>query len=141
MLNTITDREIHDVVNLKSSQIGILTYKHGEDDKITPCATGYKNLIMIMTCFYWYSKSISYMIDPDWGNVDCDDFEKYRIEIYCPDAPHQSGDKGHTILTCIPPLTSTKRENKGSLSDQFMKGIRRDASIFPILKEEKQFDD
>ena len=141
LLNTITYRDIRDVLNLMSSQIDTLTYKPGDDDKITPLATGYKNLIMIVKSFYWYLKSISHIIEPDWGNVECDNFEEYQMNIYYPDAPHQSGEKSHTTSTRIPPLTSTKRENKGSPFDQFMRGIKRDTSIFPILKEENHFDD
>ena len=141
LLTTITDRDIRDVINLKGSQIDTLTYKHGDDEKLTPLATGYKNLITMVKSFYWYSESISKPIEPDWSNVGCDEFEEYRMKIYCPDAPHQSATGAKIPSAHLPTSTFTNRENKGSLVDQFMKGIKRDASIFPVLKEEKQFDD
>ena len=84
--------------------------------------------------FYWYSKSISNAIEPDWSHVACDEFEEYRMNIYCPDAPHQSASETKIPSARVPTSTFTNRENKGSLVDQFMKGIERDASIFPVLK-------
>ena len=59
LLTTIIGRDIRDVLNLKSSQIDTLAYKHGDDEKLTSLATGYKNLITMVKSFYWYSESIS----------------------------------------------------------------------------------
>ena len=63
--------------------------------------------------FYWYSKSISNAIEPDWSNVGCEEFEEYRMKIYCPDAPHQNANEtkipSARVPTSTDPVSNFKR--------------------------------
>ena len=74
--------------------------------------------------------------------MEINDFQMYRMDQYDPNNPHMRPLKitavGKHPTKAVMPSTMVKTI---SPIDQFNKGIKRDASIFPILKEGKQFDD
>ena len=142
--NAIVNKDIRLVMNLTPMDISTLVYQHKDDIKYTPLAVGYKNLIRCVQSFYWYRKGEENDIDSSWSNVDIDSFEQYRMNEFDSADPHTRPSK-ITGSLFSPPSQLVSRgtaEHKTlSLVDQFKKGIKRDASVFPVLKEGRQFDD
>jgi len=129
-----------------------------------PIARGSICLIMIFIdyCSYRYAKS-----DPitDWTTVTQDQFNKFRLldnYIYAKKTPGKTQftkdpnpvviDEYYQVpqpptvmnangpVTRPPPTVPQPNYCTPNLQDQFMKGIKRDPSLFPTLKDEKFHD-
>jgi uncharacterized pyridoxamine 5'-phosphate oxidase family protein len=66
--------------------------------------------------------------DEDWIKLTCEDFDKFR------------SDPSNRVLPTSPSPISSCGSSSFSMVEQFKKGIKRDPSLFPTLKDEKYND-
>ena len=143
--------DIRVVVKLSDAEIGSLCYRDGEGDykKIFDLPVGSKQLVRIVKAFYVHQKSNETDIDNAWLDITGDDFDAFRLDIYDPDRTYNIPSSSNVDTT----MRSAPGSNYGTPSQgrslpgygvdpvrDFKQGIKRDPSLFPTLKNIKQWD-
>ena len=117
--------EIFDILLLNQSDRDSLTFKD-EDGLLTPLSVGHKNMLKALKMYSSYCMTKGTPID-DWTEVTKEAFDFFR----CSDACFNATEFDITPVAAAP---------KHDPLNDFRKGIKRDASLFTILKDPKQWD-
>jgi len=140
-LDEASINEINDLLTLDHHSRNVLTYKH-LDDTNKPLPIGHKNLIRVLKIFADFCQDSGRPIE-DWTTVTKKDFDDFRTSR----AGLALSEKNDTFSISTPnpvivpsPSPSPPAPKQKDLLSKFKKGIKRDASLFVILKDLKQWD-
>jgi hypothetical protein len=122
--------EVFDVLTLNQPERDSLAYL-SDDGKTIPLSTGHKGLLKTFKLFVAFCSSSGVSID-DWTTVTKEDFDKFRTSDACINATEKDN------IISSPVQVSAPRKNDPLID--FKKGIKRDASLFIVLKDSKQWD-
>ena len=122
---------ILDMGNLRQADIDTLSYT---DDKNTqvPLNLGDKNIIRVFLQYVNYRTDLGAPIGDGWIAITRDDFNEYRAHLMASNAPG-------TSPTMSSSSTGPQRKPTSPV-DTFRRGIKRDATQFPVLKDERMKD-
>ena len=146
-------KDVDILLSLTEADIAGLTYDADEPDPQdanktivveTPLPRGDRSLIEAFANFRLWKKNQGQDIPPDkWTDIDFDEFRTYRIDFHwawlnrraalgssSTGSSTQSGGGG----------SGSARANK-SPSEQFRSTIKKDPASYPVLKDERSFDD
>ena len=123
---------ILDVINMRNDDIDNLAYP-GENDQITEFAHGDRGLIRMIKSYHTSRKDAGDPIGKDWVKVTREMFDHYRTEDYS----HRTADRGSTLKPDKSGGAPTLVHDPTYI---FKRGIKRDPSFFPELKDDKQWD-
>ena len=133
-----------DMIALSDSDIDELTF-FDKDKKPNFLTKGYKSLIRIFKAYVEYRDMSADPIGSDkWSTISPDEFNKYRLEQYIYYPSGQMSASGNPVTptrsgsTSFPSTSSSS--SKFSKADLFRRGIKRDPTLFPTLKDEKRND-
>ncbi len=123
--------EIFDLLSLSQTDCDDLRYLQvdGSEASLSICLKGMLKLLKLFTAYY---VAEGHPIN-DWTQVTKKDFDDFRSSDACITAT----EKDNNIVLSTPSMGIPKK--KDLLSD-FKKGIKRDASLFNVLKDPKQWD-
>ena len=129
--------EIEDIFALSNDQIDDLSYK--ENNKRFTLTLGQRNMLRILSAFNTNQiRSNKALEIKDWINITKDQFSQFRI-IYNPaDYLNPSTSNPAPSTSGLGPGMAASRI-QDPVRD-FKRGIKRDPSLFPILKDAKQWD-
>ena len=131
--------EITDLLTLDYQTRNALTYEL-DDGTVKPLQLGYKNLLRVLKIFADYCQDQGTPIE-DWTAVtkrDFDDFRTSRAGMALSEKSDAFSTPNSIIApTLTPPPPPPKQKD---LLAEFKKGIKRDASLFVVLKDLKQWD-
>ena len=100
-------------------------------------APGHLGLIKAIVAYERWRSAMSNPIDDDWMSVTFDEFNTFRTSLnFNPQSMFATASPASTNPTAAGAATSPARD---PLSD-FKRGMKRDSSQFPVLKDEKQWD-
>jgi hypothetical protein len=126
-------RGILDLYSLSTGTLESLSYKDSEN-KDVPLGKGDIGLLKTLRAFIYHKDSIGKTIDSinKWTSVSLEAFQRFRVskEWFSisenPGKPYPHSNNGSSHI-------------RDSVSD-FKRGIKRDTSLFPTLKQDKQWD-
>ena len=145
-------RDITQVIEMPDEDIDKLNYYTYEtiqpDEKETKPKTvrvshdlpkGSRNMIKVLKSFNRYMSSSGEAIYYDWSNITAQQFDEYRLTEYDPNVKtpvpvRLNSSSPQFFMSTITPTT-----NKFTLAQQFNKSIKRDPSVFVVLKNARQF--
>ena len=121
-------RSIPDLMALQEADINTLSYEtkdsSGQPSQI-PLEVGRRGMIRAFKAYVRHLDS-----DTDLEQIQVDAFDHYRVHTYDPDSP---------IVPSTSKFTTSNVPNQRIIED-FRKGIKRDKSQYPVLREDKQWD-
>ena len=121
-------RSIPDLMALEEADINTLSYEttdsSGQPSQI-PLEVGRRGMIRAFKAYVRHLDS-----DTDFEKIQVADFDTYRIRTYDPDSP----------IVPFASKSNTSNVTHQRLIDDFRKGIKRDKSQYPALREDKQWD-
>jgi hypothetical protein len=127
--------DIFGLTTLTDAQIDTLKYIDvTNNNSITPVMLGDRNLLRCFLSYVNHRHADGNPIGDDWSFVAQAEFDSFRI------------DPRYFTSTAIPPTSNvTTKANVNttqyfSPADMFRRGIKRDASLFPTLTDEKYND-
>jgi hypothetical protein len=128
------------IVSLRETDFLALRYKFVDNEAnehMLPLAKGEQRLLSIIPSFILFKRSKGEKInEADWINVTADEFQEYRAS---PDfIDMRTGVTG--IAPGIPPTGPPTFQRTRDPVYEFKRGIKRDPSQFPVLKDDKQWD-
>jgi len=127
--------EIMDLLTLDHHTRNALTYEL-DDGTVKPLPLGYKNLLRVHKLFADYCQANGTPIE-DWTAVTKRDFDEFRTS-HAGMSLSEKSDAFSTPTTAPTPPPPPARQK--DLLAEFKKGIKRDASLFTVLKDPKQWD-
>ncbi len=131
--------EINNLLTLDHQSRNVLTYEQ-DDSTVKPLPISYKNLIRVLKIFAYYCQDSSMPIK-DWTAVTKRDFDEFMTSHAGLALSKKSSTFSISTHTpVIAPTPSTPAPKQKDLLSEFKKGIKRDASLFVVLKDLKQWD-
>jgi hypothetical protein len=127
-------QDIFDMCSMEESTITALCYDKSSTETDVAISRTDKTLLRIMIMYVGYlrtSGTNSLAASTDWMALTQEDFDDFRITKYTP--PLSQPSPTATSSTPATALSSTKH----TPANLFRRGIKRDPSLFPVLKEEK----
>jgi len=128
--------EVNDLLTLDHQSRNALTYEL-DDGTVKPLPIGYKNLLRVLKIFVDYCQDKGMPID-DWTAVTKRDFDDFRTS-HDGLALSKKSDSfsSSTPTPIVVPTPSMSPPKQKDLLSEFKKGIKRDASLFIVLKDLK----
>jgi hypothetical protein len=128
--------DIFALVTLTDSIIDSLTYEDPDPTKkgtIYPLKHGDKNLIRCFLHYIIHRNNINLPIGENWKHITNDDFNQFRID------PNFMANFSASPATVTKPSQGSPSPSVSiySPADLFRRGIKRDPSLFPTLKDER----
>jgi len=133
--------EINDLLTLDHHSRNALTYKR-DDETTKPLPIGHKNLIRVLKIFADFCQDSGMPIE-DWTTVtkkDFDDFRTSRAGLALSEKSDVFSISAPNPVIVASPSPSPPAPKQKDLLSEFKKGIKRDASLFMVLKDLKQWD-
>jgi len=122
--------EINNVLLLNQPSRESLTYQLADGTEKT-LPIGYRNLLRALKIYADYCQAEGDPVD-DWTSITKKDFDDFRCIQVCMAAT----ERIDTLFS----LAMTSAPKQKDLLAEFKKGIKRDASLFVVLKDPKQWD-
>ena len=131
-------QDICALLTLDEETIDALSHSDEEGTTSVPLSRGDRNLIKVFLGYYRYRAATGNPIE-DWLSVEVEDFNEFRlnpdfIRVGIP-VPTGSGTRPGSGVT-----PSAANAPKYSPAESFWRGIKRDPSLFPELKDERHND-
>jgi len=134
-LDAAAVQEINDVLLLNQPARDALTFPL-DDGTEKPLPIGYRNLLRALKIFADHCQANGHPIG-DWTTITKKDFDDFRCSQVCMAAT----EKIETLSSPTPtPASAPPPPKQKDLLAEFKKGIKRDASLFVVLKDLKQWD-
>jgi len=125
------------------------TYKDADDTLITaPVPRGHRRIIIVFFDFIRYREHINNPIGNDWINITKEEFDTFRTSTEYLNA--RQGYGGTAVFSSIPgntvtptgsgPIPASTTTKSFSSEELFKRGIKRDQTLFPTLKDEMYHD-
>ena len=143
---------ISEFLTLDPSTIDSLTYVVEEKGKrsTVPVPKGHRRLITVFFDFVLYRKHQGTPVGEDWISITAEEFDAFRIS---PEylLASRLGNGGVAVfqaptasqsMSLTPGTTTSSSNTSRTISDEdmFKRGIKRDQTLFPTLKDEKFHD-
>ena len=128
-------QDIYALLTLDEETIDALSHSDEEGTTSLPLPRGDRNLIKVFLGYYRYRSATGDPID-DWLQVTEEGFNEFRLN---PDAV-TAGIPLPTGLSSANSTSTTTQAPKYSPAEFFRRGIKRDPSLFPELKDERHND-
>jgi len=124
-------KEIDDVLFFNQLSRDAVTFKL-DDGTERPLPIGYKNLLRALKIYADYCQSEG---DPikDWTSITKKDFDDFRCSQVCMAATERIDALSSPASSHLPPSRKISWPNS-------KKGIKRDVSLYVVLKDPKQWD-
>ena len=125
-------QNIFDIVNLQRSVVSTFTYK--ESNKKIELPKGHQTLLVILAHFNKFKRKDGASFKAiDWLAVDQDEFNTFRLDY---------DENDYTPSTSASPVASLSAKSAPTVDPvrEFKRGIKRDPTLFPELKDLKQWD-
>ena len=125
-------QNIFDIVNLQRSVVSTFAYK--ESNKKIELPKGHQTLLVILAHFNKFKRKDGASFKAiDWLAVDQDEFNTFRLDY---------DENDYTPSTSASPVTSSSAKSAPTVDPvrEFKRGIKRDPTLFPELKDLKQWD-
>ncbi len=145
---------IPDLLSAPPDDIHALTFSSGT--QLLPLPRGLKTLVLVFQDYVDHLQDNLFPGDSiDWSAITKEDFDKFRISKECLDQRRTSGataappaapspSAGHgsapSFRAVSAPASSSAVSTYHKPADLFMKGIKRDPSLFPTIKDERHKD-
>ena len=123
--------DIRDIVDIPDGDIDDLTYD-GDDGTPQMLKSGQRGLLKTFKAYVFHTSECGTPIGDDWMSLRREEFDAFRVG---PDLYRLQ------LNPSVPPPRPTMLSSR--TSDplyEFRKGIKRDMTQFPLLKDEKQWD-
>jgi len=133
--------EINDLLTLDHHSRNTLTYER-DDGTTKPLPIGHRNLIRVLKIFADFCQDSGRPIE-DWLAVtkkDFDDFRTSRAGLALSEKSKAFSIPAPNPVIVPSPSPHTPAPKQKDLLSEFKKGIKRDASLFVVLKDLKQWD-
>ena len=128
----ITD--IHDLLIMSDGEVDSLVYDD-ENQVETVLPRSYKFMLWIIKQYYIYQQSQGSPIGDDWTSLTSDEYNEFRTSMALI-APLVAIGTPNVSSSSI---TSTSSRTQDPIAD-FKKGIKWDATLFTLFKDEMQWD-
>jgi hypothetical protein len=125
---------VGDLGSLIETDIENLTFAATEGENPIAIGPGQRGIIQAFIAYIRYRATQPSPIGDDWKNIAQEEFEAYRI------SPLFNGSIYGNPLSANPSGSAASSTNACDPIADFKRGIKRDPSQFPILKDEKQWD-
>jgi hypothetical protein len=139
-LETDKANSIPDILALREHDIATLRYKFTNKDdteQLLPLGKGEQRLLAIIPSFILYKRNKGETLrEEDWLSVTANEFQTYRASPEFIDMRTGQATPITTSSNIGPPPSQRARD---AVYD-FKRGIKRDPSQFPTLKDDKQWD-
>jgi hypothetical protein len=124
------------LTSLRETTIENLTYPE-DDGTLSKVKQNQKGLLVAFCAFIKHRNDLSLPIGDDWTNITQEEYDDFRVSRSFDGTIH-----GLTPASRpgIPPAPSARAPAARDPIADFQRGIKRDASLFPALKDEKEFD-
>ena len=131
--------EIEDFISLDDATIDSFTYDRTANDTNVPLNAGSHNLAKIFITYFGYRVRINDPIE-DWTSLTADEFNTFRL------GPKLATLRLGAQPTTTPPpsrstTSTTTHASSRTPAENFQRGIKRDPTLFPTLKDEKFNDE
>ena len=130
-------QDIYALLTIDETTINGLVYSDEEGTTTAPLPRGDKNLIRVFLGYYRYRSGIGDPIE-DWLTVTEAGFNEFRLNPSFVQAGIAPSTGGYTHP--VPTPGPSPPAPKPSPADLFRRGIKRDPSLFPELKDERHND-
>ena len=127
-------QDIFDLCSMEESTINVLCYDKSPTETDVDVSRTDKTLLRIVITYVGYlrtSGTNALTQATDWMALTQEDFDDFRITKYTPPLSQPSPIATSSTTATAPPST------KYTPAELFRRGIKRDPSLFPVLKEEK----
>jgi hypothetical protein len=137
---------VADIMSLTASDITSLRFKTTDSEGVQTISTlgrGEQRHILIITSFVIHKRSLGHpVLQEDWLLITTEEFQTYRTSPDFIDISHGNGTTNTTQLqaTSQPPTGFAGGHRTRDTVYDFKRGIKRDPSQFPVLKDDKQWD-
>ena len=130
--------DIEDFITLDDTTVDSLSYDRSPTDTNVPLNLGNRNLAKIFIAYCRFRAHSNDAID-DWTSVTADDFNAFRVG---PDlAALRLGPQIAPVAPATRATSSAASAPSRSAAEIFRRGIKRDSTLFPTLKDEKFNDE
>ena len=129
-------QDIYALLTLDEGTIDALSYSDDEGTTSLPLPRGDRNLIKVFLGYYRYRSVTGNPID-DWLQVTEEGFNAFRLN---PDVIRAGIPLPTGLSTVQSSAGASPLAPKYSPADIFRRGIKRDPSLFPELKDERHND-
>lgn len=123
--------DIMSLVTMTSEAIDSLMYLM-DDGKVSPVIVGHRSLVRVFIDYVHFRHSSGNPIGDDWVGITDSDFDAFRI------SPEYIS--AHTSSPAFQTVSPMKTTPKTSTLESFRRGIKRDPTLFPTLKDEANND-
>ena len=136
----LTERQLENLQCMETNEDGdIVKDKNGKPVLKTLCGMFAAHLIHFKRCVRFLTDNQTPVLNK-WKEMSCDDFESWRTSKYNSDAPpptpaEVTAQEQNTLNQSILQHKSRQMDNVTA----FKKGIKRDTSVYPILKDDSKF--
>ena len=134
MLTHVGLEMIYDLLGLDHTDIDDLTYLDDETEK--KLSLGHREMLRAFLAFVIYREQTSAPVGDNWLGLTHGEYDDFRVSAaYLTLRSGLSSRRAHAADSS----TSVTQTPRDPVVD-FKKGIKQDASLFPTLKDEKQWD-
>lgn len=127
-----------DILSIPHGDLGTLHFKDADGDPQPAPRFVRSNVVALQGFVHQRQLDGQPLDDSNWMDVTKEEFDSYRLS----DAFIQySQNVGRPFPTTVPSFASANRPTSSrSPAEEFRRGIKRDPTLFPVLKDEKQWD-
>ena len=129
--------EIYDLISIEDNAIDSLTYDRSNTERNVSIPSGDKTLIRIFLAFFQHRNASGTPIDDTWSSLTRDEFSQFRVQSWAMRTTTAPAPMA-TAPSTSPQLTTPSP--KYTKAELFKRGIKRDPSLFPTLKDERYND-
>ena len=141
LLTLIGSLDIRAVMTLNNSDLDTMQYIHYKDEHYKigtekPLLKSHVSLVKAAIQYNRYKISVGEEIDSSWSNIDIDDWENFRVNIYFSELPLQdvtTRSIGKSSLSKVSTVPNTEAES-------FQRSIKKDPTLYMDLQDISQFD-
>ena len=126
--------DIGDLMSLTDTDIDNLNFDRSATEVNVPLDRGSKTSIRIIQLYNIHRNNIGEPIQDDWVNITQNDYDQYRM------SPEYTSTIVPRSPTTTTGTTTSTSISKRTPAENFRRGIKRDPSVFPTLKDERYND-
>ena len=128
--------DIFSLITIDTDTINHLTFEDpNKAGQRLPVPKGDKSLVRVFCAYVIHCNNIGTPINDNWSGITQTDFDTFRV-----DPSYVSSLHGGTTVpgsTAVSSSSAPSTATKYSPAELFRRGIKRDPSLFPTLKDEK----
>ena len=135
LTNALIDH-ISDLTSINANDIEDLKYPTS-DGTLSKIGPGHRGMLRCFCAFVRYRYAQSLPIGDDWTGITQEEFDEFRTSSHYDGTMFGISSVSNPGLPGLPSTPSTRPRDPVA---EFKRGIKRDTSLFPVFKEDKQWD-